>query len=559
MSVPDELRRYVPRTDLYDSLELVHYHMPVEQPPATASYIIFKKGNKTYAKNGKYGHIEYEDIDSATVIQAAINTLPSEGGKIFIKPGIYKANIVINNKDNITLEGEGWGTIIIGASSNAITLQIGGTGDSVTARGIKILNLHLQGGVQDGLTSVVPLQVGTSENVHIEKVKISDYDLKAVRLGAIYSETQARSKNIAMKDCFIDEMVGSLTENAVCMTLGGIDHGLIENVYFYKGPVTAGTGIATIDFSYGEFNNTLLYDVHIRKCIFDSIRVDPVIAGFQRVRVCSIKDCMFIDGCGQILFKESVGTGVTRLCEDFSFSGNKFRAISSHGLTIPSARVDDVLRCKIEGNIFDTSTDTTSTWVAMQLAGKEFSVKNNVVKNWAGIAIYILDLRDSEVVNNVLLNSSQRGGSNLRAELRIDGGDNVLISGNLMKGNLCPSISYSGGTNLKIWENLLEASYSGNYIYQINPFDSTVSIKRNTNYVTENEGIATFSGDGSTTTFNIPHGLADTPSKYGVSPLTPDADASRTITADVTNITITFDTAPPSGTDNLKFGWWARV
>jgi len=75
MPIPDELRRYVPRTDLYDSAELISYHMPVEQPPATASYIIFKKGNKAYAKNGVYGHIEYEDTDSANVIQNALDSL----------------------------------------------------------------------------------------------------------------------------------------------------------------------------------------------------------------------------------------------------------------------------------------------------------------------------------------------------------------------------------------------------------------------------------------------------------------------------------------------------
>ena len=103
MSVPDELRRYVPRTDLYDSLELVHYHMPVEQPPATASYIIFKKGSKTYAKNGTYGHIEYEDTDSATVIQNAIDAL-IDGGRILISPGTYE-NIAVTIKDKITIAG----------------------------------------------------------------------------------------------------------------------------------------------------------------------------------------------------------------------------------------------------------------------------------------------------------------------------------------------------------------------------------------------------------------------------------------------------------------------
>ena len=76
---------------------------------------------------------------------------------------------------------------------------------------------------------------------------------------------------------------------------------------------------------------------------------------------------------------------------------------------------------------------------------------------------------------------------------------------------------------------------------------------------TENNGLSAFSGDGTTTEFRIEHRLLSTPSKYGVSPLTPDADASRTITVDDTYIIITFSTAPPSGTDNLKFGWWAEV
>jgi len=75
----------------------------------------------------------------------------------------------------------------------------------------------------------------------------------------------------------------------------------------------------------------------------------------------------------------------------------------------------------------------------------------------------------------------------------------------------------------------------------------------------ENSGVAVFSGDGSTTEFKIEHGLVSTPSKYGVSPLTPDAHADKTITVDDTYIIITFSTAPPSGTDNLKFGWWAEV
>jgi len=87
---------------------------------------------------------------------------------------------------------------------------------------------------------------------------------------------------------------------------------------------------------------------------------------------------------------------------------------------------------------------------------------------------------------------------------------------------------------------------------------STIHLDR-CNFRSHNSGVAVFSGDGSTTEFKIEHGLVSAPSKYGVTPLTPDAHADKTISADDTYITITFSTAPPSGTDNLKFSWWAEV
>jgi len=57
---------------------------------APASYIIFKDGDLIMAKNGRTGQIEFSGSDAATVIQSALDALPTEGGKIFIKEGTYK-------------------------------------------------------------------------------------------------------------------------------------------------------------------------------------------------------------------------------------------------------------------------------------------------------------------------------------------------------------------------------------------------------------------------------------------------------------------------------------
>ena len=84
-------------------------------------------------------------------------------------------------------------------------------------------------------------------------------------------------------------------------------------------------------------------------------------------------------------------------------------------------------------------------------------------------------------------------------------------------------------------------------------------IKYNRGYVTENSGTATFSGDGTTTTFTIAHGLVSTPTTYYVEAASADAAGDKYVTADDTNLTVTFATAPPSGTDNVVLKWEAKV
>lgn len=68
-------------------------------------------------------------------------------------------------------------------------------------------------------------------------------------------------------------------------------------------------------------------------------------------------------------------------------------------------------------------------------------------------------------------------------------------------------------------------------------------------------GTATLSGDGSTTVFTIAHGESQTPPIAIANPASVDANADRKVEVDDTNITITYNTAPPTGTNNLVFIW----
>jgi len=74
-----------------------------------------------------------------------------------------------------------------------------------------------------------------------------------------------------------------------------------------------------------------------------------------------------------------------------------------------------------------------------------------------------------------------------------------------------------------------------------------------------NSGTATFSGKETITTFTIPHGLVSTPTVVKLEAKTADAAGDKYWTADATNITVTFLTAPPAGTGNVVLSWEAEV
>lgn len=76
---------------------------------------------------------------------------------------------------------------------------------------------------------------------------------------------------------------------------------------------------------------------------------------------------------------------------------------------------------------------------------------------------------------------------------------------------------------------------------------------------TEGKGTSTKSGDASTTAFTIAHGLGSTPGYFQVSPTSIDANSNFYLTADSTNITLTYAFPPPTGTSNLTYVWRAAI
>ncbi|MCP1493975.1 hypothetical protein J2Y73_004006 [Peribacillus frigoritolerans] len=74
------------------------------------------------------------------------------------------------------------------------------------------------------------------------------------------------------------------------------------------------------------------------------------------------------------------------------------------------------------------------------------------------------------------------------------------------------------------------------------------------------KGTLTYNGDGMTTTKTIAHGLTGTPSFYHVNAASNDAGEAgiKFVTADNTNLTVTFNTPPIAGRNNIKLTWKAE-
>jgi len=128
--------------------------------------------------------------------------------------------------------------------------------------------------------------------------------------------------------------------------------------------------------------------------------------------------------------------------------------------------------------------------------------------------------------------------------------------------------------NYAIYKIKNDADLSDVYIHDNDFTSSSVytlgysKFRNNKNYITENSGTATFSGDGTTTDFEIgAHGLVTTdPSKIAVkvTPASSDAIAASPCVgyvdpADNTKIRVKFSSAPASGSENVKIVWYAEV
>ena len=209
-------------------------------------------------------------------------------------------------------------------------------------------------------------------------------------------------------------------------------------------------------------------------------------------------------------------------------------------------------------------TNTVSAIPAMNV------VDNEVYQNGA-IGIYVkggnttVQATDLNIEGNRCYSNGQTDVSGLTQGIRLD----ISTTRLSLKDNKCFDTAASGSkkqtygvqlsstythTDPAIIDNLLSANATSG-ILQAATLAGTTTTRGNVGYTTATSGKAVFSGDGSTTSFTFPHNCDVTPSTCTVTPGSAAAMGNFYVTIAATTITVTYQTAPVAGANNVVLNY----
>lgn len=234
-------------------------------------------------------------------------------------------------------------------------------------------------------------------------------------------------------------------------------------------------------------------------------------------------------------------------CQVAEIRGNHIFSNSTPASAGPDIWVRGGRRNQIVGNMLDWPKENNHIFVEtagnlvseLQIVGNMFYIQTQTDNTYFGIRIDTtgnIAMRWLTCVGNVF--SGFSAGQRLKAMISITGPN--TYSSSTFVGNV-------GAHVVSLWDGNRPTECAHNTIYD-------GSTKPQSKF-----GTFTGSGDGSTTVFNIAHGLAGTPVKWSVTPNTAGAAGAFYVTADATNLVVTYSAAPASGTSNVKHLWSASL
>jgi hypothetical protein len=515
----EKLLNALPRPDLYDSWELVKRHMPVEQPPSAASYIVFQKGGQCYAKNGTTGHIEFGPGDASTVIQSALNALTPD--RTWKEKVILKGSFTLTKKLNIpsytVLEIQG--KLALGNNVNDHMLSLSSMSD------VDILFGELDGNRAGQSLYADCILLTATSRVKIENLKVhSAYGqgIDVLNNNSNIVLSKIESYDNGADGIAVNNNTGRIAiSNALLHDNAKVDSGG-AGTWITQSPNTVLSNVEAWNNAYGlrvesyaglsekvAWDNVIAHDNTVRNIYLNTVSGQP------QARLIKIRGMSYNSAQHGVELYNVTDIALDIISHNDAYDGiflHTCNRINLKALVRESGRQGIELynsnNNRIEATIYKAGMETSNLYDAFRLVGS--SSFNQLVAP-------IVDGADQTAF----------------AVGEFDSGDyNQVIGGSFANVARSPPVN-KVGAHTRFF-----------HVY---------------GYVTENSGTATFSGNGSQTTFTIAHGLAGTPKSWRVEAGSAAAEGDKYVTADATNLTVTFATAPPAGTNNVVLVWSAEM
>jgi len=455
-----------------------------------------------------------DGVDDQVEIQAAINALPSAGGKVSITAGNYKLYSWINLvKNDVTVMGEGGGTNLIATFPDGDVLAVG-DGIVTTAR-VSLRDLRFSTNVTRTSGSYVKFnkcfQVSLT-HFYMENAYCAIY---------LLSTTEAY---IGIAD------IRNTGRDAI-MVEGGGDHHLFRMVLDNPDIVNEGTGVCWLD---GE--TLIIADIDVIN-FQNGLLIDPE-AG-KRTRWGFFK--------GAIL-DTNKDNGLSILADGGTVSGLNFTGCWTSSNTSCGILLD----ISPNGGVVE----------GISLIN-HISLRNGL----AGLRIANSAIRDVNITGSYIISNSQTTAGDRHGIEIVAGVRNFLINNTIAKNGWAQGNTQNYGLGFDAGDTgdfvIANCDFTNNLngaIINLNQLTGPNRVVKNVvGFLNENSGAETFSGDGVATAFSFAHGLFDIPTHVEISPKSTDAAGDYYWSADATNITVTFPTAPAAGTNNVVFSWRAKV
>ena len=488
-----------------------------------ASYIIHED-NSTYYAQGFGGLPNQSGTDAATVIQGAINNLPSGGGKLFFKAGHYNLTnqtspigdlpyCGLNVNKPLTIDGEGidivkFQTGAIGATGAYFVFL---ASNSPPISGVTIRNITLDAPdyvVGAGAKWDIGIWFKGISNVVLENVKMNNcgwrFDGSSTSWSDTYVSLSTDAKNIFIKNVYVNKVLGSCT-------LAQVRNVQIEGGLIYQGQddplLILGAGQAI------KINNLIIDGPDVIPSGAASGGIYLLNDGSLTTNVFAVSDIKITNTT--IRKVVSGGSGVALLnVANVSITDCTLKFNSAHGVTNMGggSKAKDI---KIIGNTISENSNFGILFAAEGVGAyfRDIAIKENQIYENANEAIH-LDSTISGAVTRINILGNETYGQNGNARgLRIES-DQVL-------------------TNINV---------QGNIFADTNPFTTNLWSGGviSSGMIRDNVGIpnqGTSPGTGAQQT--IAHGLSATPTNIVLTPRVSGMTLYESQIPDATNIYIT--------------------